>query len=533
MSLKNLVAKTGQLSRFILRLDRIRIPLWLVGISFFTLIVPPAFKELYASQQERDVMAETMQNPAMIAMVGPGDLANYTVGAMTAHQMLLMTAVVAGLMSILLVTRHTRADEEDGRIEMIRSLPAGRLSYLNATLIVSLITCIVLALINGVGLYGLGIESMDLEGSMLYGTALGATALFFAGVTAIFAQLTESSRGTIGYSLAVLLGAYLFRGITDVSNESLSWISPLGWVTKAEVYSANNWWPIVLMVGASFVLFVVANYLNAIRDLERGFMPSKPGRKYASRFLQSPMGLALRLQKTGLIAWAVGMYILGASYGSVFGDMEGFFQSNEMMAQLLQEAEGASLTEQFLPMLMVVITLLATVPPIMAINKLRGEEKKGRLDHLLGRAVSRVELMGGYLIISILNGFVMVSLAAIGLWSAAAAVMDDPLSFSTVYGAAMGYYPAILVMIGVASFIIGFVPKWTNFIWMYVLFSFFVLYLGGLFDFPEWVGKLTPYGFVPQAPIEEVTFMPLFLLSVLGVALIFAGLAGFRRRDLE
>src|SRR5699024_3723719 len=99
---------TGTLTRFILRRDRFRIPLWLIGISFFTLMVPIAFEELYASQEELDLMAETMENPAMTAMVGPGDLANYTVGAMTAHQMLLMTSLVVGLMSILLVTRHTR-----------------------------------------------------------------------------------------------------------------------------------------------------------------------------------------------------------------------------------------------------------------------------------------------------------------------------------------------------------------------------------------------------------------------------------------
>ncbi|MBU9713221.1 ABC transporter permease [Evansella tamaricis] len=533
MSANNLVAKTGHLSRFILKLDRIRIPIWLISITFFTLVVPPAYSELYSSQQERDAMAETMQNPAMIAMAGPADVLNYTIGVMTAHAMLLMTAVVVGLMSILLVTRHTRADEEDGRIELIRSLPAGRLSYLNATLIVSVITSIALALLNGLGLYALGIESMDLEGSLLYGVALGATALFFAGVTAVFAQLTETSRGTIGYSIAFLLGAYLFRGITDVSNESLSWISPLGWVTKAEVYGANHWWPMVLMVGVSLVLFVLANYLNAIRDLERGFMPSKPGRRNASKFLQGPIGLALKLQRTGLIAWAVGMYILGASYGSVFGDLEAFIGSNEMMSQMLLQMDGVSIAEQFLPMLMVVITLIGTVPPLMAINKLRGEEKKGRLEHLIGRAVSRTQLMSGYLLVAVLNGFVMVSLGAIGLWSAASAVMDEPIAFGTIYGAAISYYPAILVMVGLAVFLIGFVPKWTSLTWMYVIYSFLVLYLGGLFDLEDWIGNISPFGHVPQAPIEEVTAAPLVVLSVIAAGLMVIGMIGFRKRDLE
>ena len=469
----NLMAKTAYLSKFIFRLDRIRISIWIIALTFFTIIVPTAFNDLYSSQQERDAMAQTMANPAMTAMTGPADLSNYTLGVMTAHQMLLMTSAVVGLMSILLVTRHTRADEEDGRLEMIRSLPIGRLSYLNASLLVVTATSVGLALINGFGLFALGIETMDLEGSLLYGTALGATGLFFAGVTAVFAQLSDSSRGTIGYSIAVLLISYLFRAITDVSNEALSWISPLAWVTKAEVYDMNNWWPIVLLLATSIVLYVAANYLNAIRDLDRGFLPSKPGKKYASRSLQSPIGLVLRLQRTEIISWAIGMYVLGASYGSVLGDLESFFSQNDTLKQLLQPEEGLTLIEQFIPMLMIVISLLATVPPVMAINKLRGEEKKERIVHLLSRSVSRTKLLGSYFIISIVNGFVMISLAALGLWSAGTAVVEGGLSFEMIFGAALSYYPAMLVVISIAVLLIGFLPKLTSFIWLYVFYSFY------------------------------------------------------------
>lgn len=529
----NLVAKMGYLSRFIFRLDRMRIAIWVIALTFFTIIVPVAFKDLYGSQAERDAMAQTMANPAMTAMTGPANLSNYTMGVMTAHQMLLMTAAVVGLMSILLVTRHTRADEEDGRVEMIRSLPTGRLSYLNASLFVITVTCLGLALINGFGLYALGIESMDLEGSLLYGTALGATGLFFAGVTAIFAQLSDSSRGTIGHSIAVLLLAYLFRAITDVSNEALSWISPLAWVTKAEVYDTNNWWPMVLILAASLALYSLANYLHAIRDLDRGFLPSKPGKKSASRFLQSPIGLALRLQRTGIIAWAIGMYVLGASYGSVLGDLESFFLDNETMKQLLQPEAGVTLLEQFIPMLMIVISLLATIPPVMAINKLRGEEKKERLVHLLSRSVSRTKLLGSYFIISIINGFVMISLAAFGLWSVGTTVVEDGLSFEMIFTAALSYYPAMLVMISVAVLLIGIFPRLTGFIWLYVLYSFMVLYLGGLFQFSDWVGNISPFGYVPQTPIEDFSIVPLILLSVVAMLIAIIGFVGFYKRDME
>ncbi len=529
----NLFGKTGSLSRFIFRLDRIRILIWVIALSFFTIIVPTSFTELYGSQQERDGMAQTMANPAMTAMVGPANLDNYTLGVMTAHQMLLMTAAVVGLMSILLVTRHTRADEEDGRLEIVRSLAIGRLSYLNATLLVISFTCIALTLINGFGLYALGIESMDLEGSLLYGTALGATGLFFAGVTAVFSQLFDSSRGTIGSSIAFLLLAYLLRAITDVTNEAFSWISPLAWVSKAAVYDANNWGPILLLMGASIALFGVANYLNAIRDLGQGFLPSRPGKKYASRFLQSPIGLALRLQRAGIISWAIGMFVLGASYGSVLGDLDSFFADNSAMVELMHLEEGESMLERFLPMLMIVIALFATIPPVMAMNKLRGEEKKERIVHIVSRAVSRTTLLGSYLLIAVVNGFVMIFLAALGLWSAGNTVVEGGLSAELIFGNALSYYPAILVMIGLAVFLIGRIPKFTNFIWAYVLYTFIVLYLGGIFQFSDWLGNLSPFGHIPQTPMEEFTIWPLLVLTVIAVVLAVIGFFGFRRRDIE
>lgn len=524
---------TGLLTRFIIKRDRIRIPLWLIGISSLTLMVPVLFADLYPSQQERDGMAMTMENPAMTAMMGQGDLSNYTIGAMTAHQMLLLTALVVGLMSILLVARHTRADEEDGRIELIRSLPVGRLSTINATLLVLVVTNVILVLINGFGLYALGIESMDLEGSLLYGATLGGTGILFAGITAVFAQLSESSRGVIGYSVAALLIAYLIRAVGDVGNETLSWFSPLGWVTQTQVYSNNNWWPILLMFGVAIILFILANYLHAIRDLEAGFLPARPGRRNASPLLQNPMGLALRLQRTGMIAWAVGLIVMGMSYGSVMGDMESFFQGNELIEQLLLTEGGATLTEQFIPMLMMVMGMLATVPPVMAINKLVGEEKKNRIEHLLSRAVSRTRLMGSYLLISLLNGFIMVSFSAIGFWSAGTTVMEGGLDFGTTFGAAIVYYPAMVVVISVAALFVGWLPKMTSLTWLYIVYSFIVLYLGGLFQFPDWVGKLSPFGYIPQLPVEEMEWVPVIILSIIGLLLMMVGLIGYNKRDME
>ena len=524
---------TGRLARFIFRRDRIRIPLWLIGICSFTFAVPVSLAELYGLQEQRDMLAQTMQNPAMTAMLGPADFNNFTLGVMVAHEMVLFTALTVGLMSILLVTRHTRGDEESGRIEMIRSLPVGRLSSLNATLGVYTIANILLAVVIGLGLFSLHIESMDLEGSLLYGATLGGTGIFFAGVVALLAQITESSRSVIGFSIAILLLSYIVRGIGDVSSEALSWFSPLGWVTKTGIYGENNWLPIVIMLGVSIILFILANYLNAVRDLGAGFLPSRPGRKNASTILQSPIGLAIRLQRTGMISWAIGMFVLGASYGSILGDLNSFFEGNDMVKQMFAQEEGYSPTEQFVSMIIMVMAIIATIPPVMAMNKLYGEEKKGRIEHLLGRAVSRTRLMGSYLVIAVVNGFVMVSLSTIGLWVAGVSVMEEPFSFGSIYEIGIVYYPAMLVMISVSTLLIGYRQRFTSLIWLYVLYTFIVLYMGGLLQLPDWIGKMTPFGYIPKIPMEDMTWLPLMILVIVAVVFAVLGFVGYKRRDIE
>ncbi|EIM08524.1 ABC transporter polyketide tetronasin permease [Planococcus antarcticus DSM 14505] len=524
---------TGTLMRFVLRRDRLRLPIWLLSFASISAIIALAFVGLYQSAEERQAMAETMRNPAMTAMVGPGyGLDNYTVGAMTAHEMLLMTAVVVGLMSILLVTRHTRTDEEDGRIEMIRSLPVGRLSNLLSILLVLIGANIVLALLTAFSLTALGIESIDLEGSLVYGSALGASGMIFAGVAAVCAQLSPNARSTLGLSITVLLFAYMIRAIGDVMNDALSWISPLNWILRSEAYVNNYWWPILMTLAAAFLLMGLALYLNAIRDLGSGFLPSWPGKGKASKSLLSPFGLALRLQRTGLIAWGAGILLIGASYGSVLGDLESFFEDIDLMQQLIVQASGFSLTEQFIPVLMAVMAILGTIPVLLAVLKLKTEEKNDRLEHILSRAVSRNQLMGGYLAMAILTGFAMLSLAALGLGLVGNAMTEEKLPLGMFYGAGLAYLPAMLFIIGVAVLLIGWAPNLTSTVWLYLVFSFVVIYLGGLFQFPDWMGKLTPYGYVSEIPIEGMNYLNAAMLTLAAVILTAIGMLGFNRRDI-
>jgi len=525
---------TGELARFILRRDRIRIPVWIVSITVFTLLIANMLPSLYTTSMDRTIMAETMKNPAITVMIGPGyGLDNYTDGAMMGHFMLLFSVIATGIMGILLTTRHTREDEEEGRIEMIRSLPVGPLSTLTATILNITMASIVIALAVAFSLYSLGFESMDLGDCLLYGASLGVIGIFFAVLTGLFAQLTSNTRTTVGFSFGFLILAYIVRGIGDVENEALSLISPLGLILRTQVFVNNYWWPVFLILGISIVIFAISLYLNSIRDLGAGFIPTRPGKTNASRFLRSPLGLSLRLQRTTIISWTVGMFILGASYGSILGDLEGFLDSSGILEQMIPEAQGFSLTERFVTMLMAVLSILGTIPILMYILKLSGEEKGNRTEHLLSKAVSRNRVIGSYTIIAILAAPITQLMSVLGLWSAAIFVMDDLISLTTFLKAAFVHIPAMWIMVGLAVLLIGYLPRYVSLTWLYLGYSFFVVYLGGMLQLPDWLNSLSPFGHIPQIPIEEVNMAKILLLICIAITLIIAGFVGYNKRDIQ
>ncbi|MFD1447752.1 ABC transporter permease [Oceanobacillus profundus] len=529
---QKLFTGTGYLTKLMVRQNRLKLLLWLVGLIAVTLATAVAYPDIYLDEQSRAAFVLTMENPAMIAMLGVGYEDYATIGSLFAHEMLLFTTIAVAIMNILLVGRSTRADEEDGRVELIRSLPVGRLAYLNGAAIVAVVTNVLVAVLIGTGILLLDIDGMAVQGAYLYGATLGATGLVFAGFTALFAQLAETSRGSTMLSFGTLIAAYLVRASGDVSSEALSLVSPLGWTVRTEVFVENHWWPVYVMLAVAVVLGLVAFYLNAIRDLESGFIPERAGKWSASVFLQTTMGLAFRLQRTNLIAWAIGIFLLSASFGAILGDLEVYFSDNEFVQAFLAEGDN-SMMEQFIVLLMAIMALISTVPVVMTVLKLKSEENKHLTENYYSRAVSRSRVLGSYVCLSMIASFVMQALVATGLWSVGVMVVDDALAFDTTFASALVYLPAMWILIGLAVFFIGIAPKAASFTWLYVIFGFVVIYLGDILDFPEWLNNLSAFHHTPQIPTEDMDFMRVLILVGIAIVLTVIGFVGYNRRDIQ
>jgi ABC-2 type transport system permease protein len=520
---------------FMLHRDRLWLPLWILGCFSLATFFAPLLPDMAGGEQEIAILREAMANPAMIAICGViyGD--TYTYGVMYSQFMLVFSAVLVAAMNILFVVRHTRKDEEEGRLEMLVALPVGRSASLLATLKLSFCLNLLIALLAGSTLAAFGVEDMGVAGSLLFGAALGACGLVFAAVTALIAQVAASSRATTGIAFALLGALYLLRAAGDVSADAelCALISPFGLIERCHLFVDNHLWPLFVLLVASLALLACAFVLNARRDSGAGLIAPRTGRAHASTLLRGPWSLAWRLVRGTVIAWALIVFILAASYGSVFGDMTLFYESNDLYRLIIGTmSDGESLMDPVISMLMLIMAVTSAVPVALVVFRLKSEEKRGRLEQFYSGAVSRTYTLAGYTLIALALAVVLQLLTALGMWSAAWYSMDDPISLELMLKTALNYLPAVLFIAGLAAFLVGVLPQATSFVWFLLVYTFFAVYLGSLIDLPEWLIRFTPFSALPRYPIESFEPAAALTLCAATLALTAIGLIAYRKRDL-
>ena len=554
---------TWKLTRFMLRRERQTAIMWIVLLSAVVLGLVPGLMAIAEGDAQAE-LAYMMTNPALAAMVGPPlALVNDGFGALYTNLMFLFTALTVGIMNILLIVRHTRADEELGRYEVLRSLPVGRLANLSAALILAVFVNAVLSILVGLGMFVFGDASMTFNGSMLWGAGLGAAGLVFAAFAALFCQISASSRGASAYSFTVLIIFYFLRaaGDTNDSMEILSYLSPLGLANRSAPYAGDYWWPILILIALAIAVSITAYKLNAIRDIDQGIIPDREGRAEGGKLLRSSAGLSFRLLRTAIIFTLVGMFVLGASYATILDDIDDFIAQNEVYQTLILapagidfeamegmtteeivaimnmaiEYAGFTFVELYASMVNNMMALIAIVAPLLFVLRVKSEEKAMRSEMILATPAGRGGYLLGYACFSFATAVLMQFVLALGLFLTTQAILPDPaaVSFRFLVEASMAYTPAILVMTGLAVFLVGFLPKATGIVWGYYGYTALVVFIGRMGVLPSWLQRTTPIGFVPQPPADEITFLPLALLTALAAVLTFAGLYFYKRRDIN
>jgi ABC-2 type transport system permease protein len=519
---------TWSLVRFILRRDRVRLPVWIVGITLLVLSTAASVRGLYPTQAELDAAAAPMlDNAAVIALNGP-TYGIDTYGGQIVFQVGSFGYVVVALMGMFLVGRHTRADEESERTELIRATVVGRNAPVTAVLIVAAAAFILLG-----GLTTISVLSQDvpMKGSIVFGAAMGAFGLFFACVTAVTVQISEHNRAALGLAGALLGFAYVLRAIGDVGDGTLSWLSPMGWAQASRPFAGERPWTLLLLVGGSAALIGVAFYLQGIRDLGAGLVRPRPGPPHASPALTGPAGLAIRLQRASVVGWALGLVVTGIAYGSVAQDVKDLVGDNQSLEDLIAQS-GGDLTASFFATSLLIMALITGGFAVASTLRLRGEETGDRAEPLLAAALSRGRWATSHLLVALVGSALICAGAGVGMGLTYGVAVSDLGEVWPLLGGALAFAPALWVLVGVTFALFGLAPRAVLAAWAALASCFVIGMFGPLFDLPQWVMDLSPFQHVPQIPAQDFSVAPVLVLTAVAAALLAAGFAGIRRRDI-
>jgi ABC-2 type transport system permease protein len=526
----------GTLVRLAARRNRWFYLAWILGMAAVVPATAAAYETIVGGLAATGALDMLAENPTMRAMLGPPyDLTS--AGPFTVWRVGTFMSSVAGIMAVLGVVRFTRADEEEGRTELLRSGVVGRHAPLTAAVLVGLVACAVLGLLVGASMVAVG---TPVVGSVAFGLGSALVPAVFVGVGAVTAQVTSSARAARGLGLAVLGAAYLLRAVADAAADGsvtrdLAWLSPLQWMALARPYADERWWVLLLPAALVVLLVALAFALEGRRDHGAGLWAVRPGRDRAAPSLLSVGGLVWRLQRGSLLGWLVGLSVFALGMGSLSGSFDRMLEQVPRLEVMLRRlGQGADqLVDAFFVAMLGLVAILAAVLAVQLWQRLVAEERRGHAELLLATAVPRARLAAAYLLLAAVGSTLLLALfgALLGLPESLGQGDAAPL-LGSLRGA-LALSPGGLLVLGIAVLLHGWAPRLSWLVWVVVGWSLFMVWVGSLLGLPDWLVRLTPWEALPALPVEEMDWTPVLVVGAAALVLMVVGVWGYRRRDLR
>jgi len=522
---------TRAIARFIVRRDRVVLPLWTVWLAIIPIVTLSAFKGLYPTDAAVEVAAKGFGgNPAFMAMFGP--VFGATIGSLTAWRLTIVHAII-GAISLLTVIRHTRVEEESGRRDLIGAAVVGRHAPLAAAVLVVVLADLATGLVAAGGLIAQG-ESV--AGSLALGMSFAAAGIVFAGIGALAAQLTANAGSARALGLAALGVFYVSRAAGDAGDVApLVWASPLGWAQRLRPFAGEQWWLLLPLLGLGVGAVAAAVALSARRDVGGGVIEPRPGPAGASSRLTTPVGLAWRIHRGILLGWGAAFAVLGLVYGSVAEGVGDLLRDNPDLRDIFERMGGVEgqIIDLYLAGVMGVLGLIAAGYALQATLRPRVEEETQRAEPVLATAVDRTRWLGAHLLFAFAGPVVVLGAAGLSIGLTYGVASGDPggeVGRNVV--AALAHVPAVWVLVAIGVAIFGLAPRSSPAVWGVYGAIVFISLLGAILDLGQWFLDLSPFTHVPGLPAAGFEGLPLISLTAFAGALATAGVVGFRRRDL-
>jgi len=275
----------------------------------------------------------------------------------------------------------------------------------------------------------------------------------------------------------------------------------------------------------------VAAWIEATRDHGAGLIADRAGHDGAPRRLASPLGLGLRLQRGPIIGWTIAVVLAALLFGSVVDAMNTLFtDAGSAMSALLRGTGVKALLSLLAGMIGLITAVFATQSTV----SLRTDEASGIIEPQLAGALSRTRWAFERLLIPAVGSAILLPIGGGLLGAVYGSIIGDSAEALTMAGAALAYWPAVLLLVGIAVALFGWLPRLAIPVtWGVLAAMWFATMFGEVFGLPTWLLDALPFSAVPYLPLEPMSWTPLVIMTLIAGVLIWAGLARFARRDLQ
>ncbi|KQT93561.1 multidrug ABC transporter permease [Marmoricola sp. Leaf446] len=525
------LAGVGPLLRVSLRQDALRTVPWVLLVCLLPVSSVVAYDLLFPGAGDRAALAASMgSNPALSLLLGPArDLS--TPDGFAGWRSGQLGALVAGLMTVLVVVRHTRAQEDSGQAELLASGAVARGARLATALLVAGLAAGVVGVTCAVATVAAG---GDAASSWLLAATFTASGLVFAGVAAVTAQVASDARTATGLAVAVLGLSYVLRGYLDSSGAPAwtTWVTPLGWLEATRPGAGDRPAPLLVALAAAAVLAGAAFALQGRRDFGQGLLAARTGPAEAG-LVGSPWGLAVRLHRGPVLAWVLAVAGLGLLFGSLTGSVGDLVAENPAMAALL--ASGAvsagGLAFAFVVTILQVLALLAAVVGVQVALRAHAEEAAHRLEPLLAAGLRRRTHLATHAVVA-LGAPTLALLLGSATLGLVAHRQEPGVATGDVVRQAAAMLPAVWLLVGLALAAVGAAPRLRPVGWLGVVGTFVLTVLGPTLDLPGWVLDLSPLRHVPDVSAASTAWGGPASLAAVAAVLVVTAFVGLERRDV-
>lgn len=256
--------------------DRKSIAPWIALISVLSASSVLVYDWVFPDPEaQRILQLNVTANPAMALIFGkPVDLT--TADGFNAWRAGALGMFFSGLMAIFIVVRNSRAEEDSGRAELVASGVIGREARPAVAVALAAMAALLLGVVSALVTIAFG---GGVANSIMLSATFTASALLFAGVGVVAAQVGSDARAANTLAVTVLGALFVARGYIDSSGapDWAAWLTPFGWLQETRPAVDNIWWPLALVVGLALVLVGVGLALHARRDFGMGLVPPRPG----------------------------------------------------------------------------------------------------------------------------------------------------------------------------------------------------------------------------------------------------------------